>query len=361
MNEDHDADRLLSTTAMRQWMLSCFGSFGLSADDAAVLTDSLLFAEQRGVSSHGLSRIPVYLSRLRSGGLNPRPQPSLRRSGAVTVVDGDGGPGAVIALRCAQLVAQIAADQGIGLVTARGLGHAGALGFYAEWLAERGFVALVMGNADPIMVPPAGGRAVLGSNPLAVAVPAPDPGTAPLLDMATTAAAHGKIVMAAARGETIPSGWAVDAAGADTTDPQAALGGALLPAAGAKGFGLAFMIDVITAGLSGGRIGRDIAPLYQNPESPQGVCLLLIAIDARHCAGIAQLARATADVSAAVRQSGLEGGSAPMIPGEPERHRAAAEPALLVVPAAVFAQIQQAYPEGAETLPIVPQRAVKAR
>jgi LDH2 family malate/lactate/ureidoglycolate dehydrogenase len=348
--------RALHTAGLHSWIAKCFASTGMSVADSGILADSLIFAEQRGVASHGLSRIPIYVARLQAGGLNPRPDVSMQQSGAVTVVDGDSGVGAVVVLRSAELAADAARVHGIALVAVRSIGHAGALGFYVDRLAAQGLVGLVFGNADPIMVPPRGGRAVLGSNPLAIAVPPSDAHTAPMLDMATTAVAHGKIVMAAARGEQIPDSWAVDAHGAATSDPTAALGGALLPAAGAKGFGLSFLIDVLTAGLSGGRTGGDIAPLYEHPGRSQGASLIIVAIDPQHCAGADELTRATQQVADAVRASGPEHGEVPMIPGEPESRSAIANADQLLVPQVVLDQLKLAYPDGADSLPLVAPR-----
>jgi LDH2 family malate/lactate/ureidoglycolate dehydrogenase len=205
-------------------------------------------------------------------------------------------------------------------------------------------VAIALGNADPIMVPPGGGRAVLGSNPVALAVP-PVAGAAPLLDMATTAAAHGKIVMAEARGAPIPSGWAVDAAGQETTVAAQALAGALLPAAGPKGFGLSFFVDVLCAGLAGGRTGSAIVPLYESPGQPQGATFVVIAIDPDHAAGAGELGRATSEVAAAVRAAGPDGSRPPMIPGEPERRREVEAGNELRVPREVVEQLDAVRPD----------------
>jgi LDH2 family malate/lactate/ureidoglycolate dehydrogenase len=330
---------------IQAWAITVFSAVGMSEDKARVVVENLMFAEHRGVTSHGLSRIPVYVSRIRRGGINSRPRITEHTLGAVSVVDGDAGAGAPVALHGAGLAAAGARSHGIGLATVRNIAHAGALGFYATWLTDQGLAAIVASNADPIMVPPGGGRPVLGSNPLALAVPTPrDRHTTPILDMATTAAAHGKVVMAAARGETIPPGWAVDSDGRETTDPHAALSGALLPAAGAKGFGLSFMIDVLAAGLAGGRIGREITPLYSDLDLPQGVCLFIIAIDPAHCAGSDSLGDATNRVVTAVKQSrlGTSVMGEPMVPGEPEQRHRATNGSVVRLPKTVVEQLREA-------------------
>jgi len=146
-------------------------------------------------------------------------------------------------------------------------------------------------------MPPAGGAVpVTGNNPIAIAAPA-DGAFAPEVDMALSAAAMGKIRNAAAAGQSIPLGWATDKEGADTTDPNAAISGMLLPAAGPKGFGLAFMIDLLCGGLSGGGIGEQVRPLFGSLEQPYGSANLFIAIDVGHFAELSTFkARAQAVV-----------------------------------------------------------------
>lgn len=319
--------------AITDWSRGMLRAVGLEDGDAEVVTTCLLFAQRRGVVGHGLVRLPIYLERIAAGGINRTPDIRTTVSGAVAVIDGDNGTGARVGLAAVSSVSSAAFAQGIGLAVARNANHFGAAGYYAAELASTGLVGIAVSNADPIMIPPGGGRAVLGSNPLAIAVPGDADAPGPLLDMATTAVAHGKIMAAARAGEAIPEGWAVDADGAPTTDPTAALAGALLPAAGPKGFGLSFMIDLLAAGLSGGAIGVDIAALYGSREIPQGVCLLMLAIDPAACASRGHLDATVARLTTAVRSS-RDGGhplGMPLVPGEPEIRYASAAPGTVAV------------------------------
>ncbi len=142
-----------------------------------------------------------------------------------------------------------------------------SLGYFTEQLACAGFLAIGATNATPRVAPPGGSAAVLGTNPFAMAVPDGNGGVAFQFDFSTSAVALGKITMAAAAGEEIPLGWAVDADGNPTTDPDAALAGSLVSAGGYKGYGLGLLVELLAAGLTGGRLSIDVPPL-KTPEGP---------------------------------------------------------------------------------------------
>jgi LDH2 family malate/lactate/ureidoglycolate dehydrogenase len=142
-------------------------------------------------------------------------------------------------------------------------------------------VGIVLSNTRPLMPPPGGAEALVGNNPIAVALPSA--GEFPVeADMALSATAMGKIRLAAAAGQRIPEDWAVDSQGRPTTDPAAAINGMLLPAAGPKGFGLAFVIDLLCGGLSDGAVGAEVRPLYGDPAEPYRCSHFFLAIDAGH-------------------------------------------------------------------------------
>ncbi|APX11000.1 Ldh family oxidoreductase [Tateyamaria omphalii] len=150
------------------------------------------------------------------------------------------------------------------------VGHAHtctALGYFTEQIARAGLIGLGMTNASPIVAPPGGKTRMIGTNPIAFSVPDGHGGLAMQFDQSTTTVALGKITMAKAAGETIPEGWAVDADGNPTTDPTAALAGSLVSTGGAKGWGFGLMAELLTAGLTGGVLSRDVKPL-KAPEGP---------------------------------------------------------------------------------------------
>src|SRR5262249_15699484 len=161
-------------------------------------------------------------------------------------------------------------------VVVRNAFHFGTAGRYARLMADEGCVGIVASNTRPLMPPPGGAEALAGNNPPAIALPTV--GDHPVQgDMAPRPTAMGKIRLAAAAGETIPAGWAIDAGGRPTTDPAAAIKGMLLPAAGPKGFGLAFVLDLLCGGLSEGAIGAEVRPLYGDAREPYRCSHLFLA------------------------------------------------------------------------------------
>ncbi len=307
---------------LTDWVEGLLCAAGTPPGDATLTAELLMFSQVRGVVSHGLSLLGPYARRSRDGGTNCAPRPRSTVHGAVCVIDADDAIGSVCAMQAVESATELARAYGIGLAAVRNANHVGALAFYVQRLAQDGLVAIMASNADPSMASPSGGSPVLGSNPLAIAVPDPQGRGRIVLDMATTAVAHGRIVAALRQDQSIPGDWAVDADGLPTTEPAAAMGGALLPAAGYKGFGLAFMIDVLAAGLSQGRIGRDVVPLKTSTDQPQGVSVLVIAIDPEACSGSGYLSGV---VDALEDQIAVGGGESPLsvAPGVPEARRAA--------------------------------------
>ncbi len=153
-----------------------------------------------------------------------------------------------------------------------------ALGFFTEKIAAAGLIGLGCTNASPVVAGPGGRKRVIGTNPISFSVPGPD-GPVLQFDFSTSAVALGKITMAKAAGESIPPGWAVDKDGQSTTDPDAALAGALMSAGGYKGWGFGLMVEVLAAGLTGGRNSVDVAPLKSPQGAPHDLGQLFILID----------------------------------------------------------------------------------
>jgi len=185
------------------------------------------------------------------------------------------------ARQAVKLAVARAREIGLAAVGVRDGFHFGTAGRYARMMAEQNCVGIVLSNTRPLMPPPGGAEAMAGNNPIAIALPSA--GEFPVeADMALSATAMGKIRLAAAAGQRIPEDWAVDSQGRPTTDPAAAIKGMLLPAAGPKGFGLAFVIDLLCGGLSDGAVGADVRPLYGDPAEPYRCAHFFLAIHAGH-------------------------------------------------------------------------------
>jgi ureidoglycolate dehydrogenase (NAD+) len=250
---------------------------GLDERDAATVAGSLVAADLRGVATHGVLRLPVYVERMRRGLIATRPSIRVRRTGPATAtVDGGNGPGQVVALRAMREAVALAEAAGVGLVSVHGSNHFGAAGWFALHAAERGMIGLALTHAEADVVPFGGRRPALGTNPLAVAVPRGD-GPPVLLDMATSGVAMGRVLLARKRGEPIPEDWAVDADGEPTTDPRQVR--AVRPMAGPKGYGLAFVVEVLAGLLSGSRSGTEVRRMHDDFDEPQGIGHFLGAID----------------------------------------------------------------------------------
>jgi ureidoglycolate dehydrogenase (NAD+) len=298
---------------------------GLDERDAATVAGSLVAADLRGVATHGVLRLPVYVERMRRGLIATRPSIRVRRTGAATAtVDGGNGPGQVVALRAVREAVALAEAAGVGLVSVHGSNHFGAAGWFALHAAERGMIGLALTHAEADVVPFGGRRPALGTNPLAVAVPRGD-GPPVLLDMATSGVAMGRVLLARKRGEPIPEDWAVDADGEPTTDPRQVR--AVRPMAGPKGYGLAFVVEVLAGLLSGSRSGTEVRRMYDDFDEPQGIGHFLGAIDpARFVppeAFAGSVDRLAGQLKATPPASGFD---EVLLPGEPEeraeaRHR----------------------------------------
>jgi (2R)-3-sulfolactate dehydrogenase (NADP+) len=252
---------------------------GAGPEDAGVVAASLVAAELAGHAGHGLARLGGYVGRLRAGGTVSQPWQAVRTGGPVESYDGRGGLGHVHLALAAERAAALAADHGIGAVGVSDSNHGGALGVRARELAEQGLVALLATNAPAVLAPPGGSRAVVGTNPLALA--APRPGGPPIVcDLATSQVSRGQVMRAAQEGRPIPAGWARDAEGRPTEDAEAALAGTLMPLGGPKGFALAVLVEVLTGALLGPAVGPEIADFFGDGlDRPQGIAHLVLALD----------------------------------------------------------------------------------
>jgi len=296
---------------------------GARPADCALIADGLIAADLRGVHSHGALRVGIYVDRLRAGSINPNAELQIvRDSGAVVVADAEAGPGIAMAARAMDLAIARAHAHGIAAVSLRNANHCGMLAYFAMRALPAGAVGLAASNGDSLVAPWGARSKFLGTNPLAVAVPANEEPPV-VLDMATSVVAHGRIKGAADRGETIPPDWAVDAAGRPTTDPVQALAGALLPFGGFKGSGISILIDLIAGLLPGGRSGPEIVPLYQRLAEPQGIGQLFLALQV---AAFDTLETFTGRVDQTVRRiralPPAAGSARVILPGELEHQRA---------------------------------------
>lgn len=299
-----------------------FAATGISEQAAATVAGGLVEADLEGLPSHGVLLVDMYVARLRAGSVSARESAEIVSDrGSSVVLDGHHALGQLTGDQAMELAVARARQHGAGIVAVRHGFHFGAARRYVLQATEQDCIGIAMCNTRPLMPAPGGAERVVGNNPLAIALPSEGP--IPLvLDMATSEAAMGKIRLAEKGGQAIPVNWAVRDDGGPTTDAAEAIAGMLLPAAGPKGFGLSFMIDLMCGLLSGGSHGAGVTPLYGDPAVPYSCSHLFIAIDVAHFSDVDQFrAQATAAANRIRAGKRAPGVDQVFLPGEPEWRR----------------------------------------
>jgi LDH2 family malate/lactate/ureidoglycolate dehydrogenase len=327
-------DLLVNAENLMSFSTEVFLRLGCSDWQSRQASEVLIFADKRGIRSHGTGNLSrIYAPRIRSGEINPSAQPRLIVDEAATaLLDANGGLGLVAATEAMDLAVEKARGFGIAAVAVRNSSHFGAASFYSMRAEAAGMIGIAMSNlgSQVIARPPDGEFKMLGTNPISVAAPA---GNCPALslDMSTTAVSTGKIRMVRQRGATIPAGWLVDKAGADVTDPtcffqgQAELQmlGGNGASGGYKGYGLALVVDALAGLLSGAQVGPDPDLLLPGGtparNTEHNVGHLLLAIDIARFRPLADFRRAMDRMLAAIMGCPSRPGSGPVVyPGYPE-------------------------------------------
>jgi LDH2 family malate/lactate/ureidoglycolate dehydrogenase len=270
----------IQSDGLRDWTASVYERAGLSAQDARLLADTIVEADLRGVYSHGVSRVGFYLVRLERGGLNPRPNVRVVRDTVATaLIDGDHGMGQVVSQAAMDVALDKAAKVGTSYVTVFNSGHNGAEAYWAMQALPRDMIGIASTLSSGNIMAPWGGRtALLGTNPIAYAIPA-DQEMPIVLDLATSVVAKGKIMVAAKEGRPIPADWAMDREGRPTTDAQEAMLGLVQPLGGYKGYGLCFVFGMLGGVLGGADFGENIKDVSGRPDAQQNVGHFFQAID----------------------------------------------------------------------------------
>jgi ureidoglycolate dehydrogenase (NAD+) len=278
---------------------------GAAAADAAAVADGLVWANLRGIDGHGVSRLPRYLNIIKRGEIDPKARPRLILDRAAAfVLDSGHGFGPVAAMQAAALAVERAKAAGVCYGLVRETTHTGAIGRYAQWMAERGCVAIIMGAGPALMAYHGARVASMATSPIAIAVPS---GRGPIvLDMATSTISNGKILQARATGEPLPEGTVLTADGEPTTDPRKAE--ILLPLGGPKGSGLGLMFEMLASVLAAAPIqARALGPENRTRHTNNTA---MVAIDIATFRPLADFTSdadtLTAIIKALPRQSGFD-------------------------------------------------------
>ncbi|MDG1280234.1 MAG: Ldh family oxidoreductase [Pseudorhodobacter sp.] len=273
-------DTTIPHDALQRFIARCFIACGMPKDDAATAAGLMAQADLIGQDGHGVFRLPMYIKRIRAGGMNMTPQfRRIEDRAATALIDGDNGLGHLVMHHATELAMEKAATTGVAWVGARHSNHAGPASLYATMPLKKDMIGLYIAVGSANHLPPWGGtEMLLSTNPIAVAVPSGQ--NVPIvLDMATTVAAYGKVKTAAQRGETMPEGWMIDREGNPLTDPKRASEGFLLPIGGPKGYGLALIFGILAGTLNGAAFGRDVVDFNADSTSLTNTGHMIIALD----------------------------------------------------------------------------------
>lgn len=274
---------------LHDFMVRFFVKLGVPASDAETAVEILLAADLRGVDSHGIIRIHSYYgSRILKGLVNPTSPYKIEKETPTTaLIDGGNGLGMVVSKRAMQMCIEKAEQNGMAMVTVRNSNHYGIAGYYAMMALPHDMIGISFTNSQPLVAPTYGRKAILGTNPIAVAAPSGEERPW-VLDMATSIVPIGRITVYDKAGKEIPTGWGINKEGTVTNNPSEVLqGGALMPLGGIdqmrgyKGYGLSMMVDIFSGVLSGAAVGADVAhPSDERSGANVGHFFAAVKIDA---------------------------------------------------------------------------------
>jgi L-2-hydroxycarboxylate dehydrogenase (NAD+) len=267
--------------AIRAFIADALAAVQIPPADAARVAELMTEADLTGADAHGVFRLPQYVKRVEAGGLNRRPNITVRRTAAATaLVDGDNAFGHLVMSRAAETAIAMARESGIGWAGVRRSNHAGPAGLYAEMPVRHGMIGIYSAVASANHMAVWGGaETLLGTNPLAVGLPAGD-GPPVVFDMATTVVSYGTVKNYALQGREMPAGWFVSRHdGTPLTDPRRSADGLLLPIGGYKGSGLALILGLLAGPLNGAAFGRDVVDFNADAASETNTGHFIIALD----------------------------------------------------------------------------------
>jgi len=272
---------------LKTFVKGCMKSVGCSNSAAAIVSEILVEADARGVHSHGLNRLEMYVEELLRKEVDPHASPNIvKETPAVALINGNNALGMVVGHFSMNVAIDKAKNSGIGFVSSFGSNHYGIAGYYSLMATQQNMIGLSFTNTSPLVYPTRSAKAVLGTNPIACSAPSLDPNEPFDLDMATSTVPIGKVELKQREEKTVPMGWGADKNGIITTDPNQILdGGGLVPlggseeTAGYKGTGLGMMVEIFCAILSGANFAGNVPPWRQGRGKAANVGQCFIAIN----------------------------------------------------------------------------------
>lgn len=268
----------VSADTLTTFCTEIFTAAGVPPEEGSIIAASLVDANLIGLESHGVSRVADYLARLDQNLVNRSTNSVVvAESPGTALLDANNGWGQVASERAVGIAIRKAREVGTAWVGVTNSNHNGTAAYWTRKIADAGMIGISGTNSSPVMAPFGSKDASLGTNPISIAAPTRN-GPPAVLDMATSAQARGKIIVAAKNGESIPLGWALNAQGNPTTNAQDALDGTILPMAGPKGSGLAIMVDILAGVLNGASFGAGMPRMYGDTD-PQLLGHFFVALD----------------------------------------------------------------------------------
>jgi LDH2 family malate/lactate/ureidoglycolate dehydrogenase len=318
MTETIAAPARVHAKPLMDFITRAFVKVGVPAADADTLAQLMVEADLRGGDTHGVIRLPLYIRRIRAGGVNPKPDIRVvNERPSAALIDGGNGMGHLVMRRAAQLAIEKAKATGVGWVGARMSNHAGPAGLYAMMPLKHDMIGLYFAMGSNNHLPPWGGaESLLGTSPMAIAVPAHEEPPV-VLDMAPTVAAFGKVRLKAQLNEPMPVGWMIDKEGKPLTDAKKADEGHLLPIGEYKGSGLSLIIGLLAGALNRAAIGREVIDFVKHTDKATNTGHAICALSIDTFVPVAEFKRAVDGIIRDIRNSRrLPGVERIWLPGE---------------------------------------------
>jgi len=307
---------------LKNFCKQAYEKAGVPEVEAEIVSDLLVRSDLRGVETHGVTRLPIYIERLQKGYVRKECKIiAVKEKGPTALLEAHGSMGHIAAYKGMEKAIQKAEEHGLGWVSVKDSGHFGVAGLFPMMALKKDFIGYVVSNSAPMMFPWGGKERIIGNNPLAYAFPA-DKCLPVVLDFSLSVVSSGKLILCRKKGERIPLGWAVDKEGVPTEDPYEGYegGGSLAPVGGHKGYGLVLVHEMLTAVLTGGKWTKRIKSLYEeDPSKIQGTCHSFMALDPDCFIGRDQFKKSMDAYIKSIKESAkAKGAEEILVPGDPE-------------------------------------------
>ncbi len=307
-----------SMDEVRKYVCSVLEEKGVSKEIAEVVADSLAYADARGTRSHGLNMLSAYIDRINGGGVDVTALPeTVREDVSTAVVDARNTFGQYGVQYLTDLLLKKIENASVVCGSVRNLNHCGALAYYTEQCARKGYITFLFVNANPTVAPFGAMEAKLGTNPMSVAIPRKE--SPIVLDMASSTVAKAKIYHAAKTGHKIDPSWALDSQGNPTDDPNEAIKGVLTSMAGPKGYGIALVVEALAGVVSGAGITSEVSSVHRGIDKGMNAGGFMILVDPRAFLDEEEYTERIEHLVSDIRSSRTQEGKKVFLPGEIEQ------------------------------------------